>query len=220
MNIPFVCQYNSEINMNSILNENWGVFANEDRTRTTILPKKPRVSYKHHKNLAEKLVRANLDVEVNTNILIHPTPGGITERHPAKNIKCRLTSCGTCPIISNRSEYYSFQTKIHYSINNIYSCDTKGGIYLLECNHCGKQYVGESGTTIRNRMKHHRNASKARLNRPIYEHIQSHNKESLDIYTLTIIDQIADIKHRKEKEMEYIMLLKTKIPFGLNVIRK
>lgn len=82
--------------MNSILNENLGAFANEDRTRTTILPKKPRVSYKHHKNLGQKLVRANLDVEITTSILTYPTPGGIIERHLAMNIKCRLTNCGMC----------------------------------------------------------------------------------------------------------------------------
>lgn len=38
------------------------------------------------------------------------------------------------------------QTKIHYTIEDIYSCDTVCGIYLLECKMCGKQYVGETGT--------------------------------------------------------------------------
>ena len=126
------------------------------------------------------------------------------ERHPAKNIKCRLTNCGTCPLISSRSKYYSFQTKIHYPINNIYSCNTRGRIYQLYCNHCGKQYVGETGTTIRSRMKHHRNTSKTCLNHPIYDHIWSHNEGKLDIYTLTIINQVIDVPDRKEKEMYYI----------------
>ena len=64
--------------------------------------------------------------------------------------------------------------------------------------------VGGTGTTIRSRMKHHRNASKTCLNRPTYDHIQSHNEEKLDIYTFMIIDQVTDVQDRKEKEMYYI----------------
>ena len=43
------------------------------------------------------------------------------------------------------------------TINDIFSCDTKHAIYLLQCTICGKQYIGESGTTVRIRMRHHRN---------------------------------------------------------------
>ena len=80
--------------------------------------------------------------------------------------------------------------------------------------------VGETGTTICSRMKHHRNASKTYLNRLTYDHIRSHNEEKLDIYTFMIIDQVTDVRDRKEKEMYYIDELKTKVPFSLNIIRK
>jgi len=66
-------------------------------------------------------------------------------------------------------------------------------------------------------MKHHRNMSKSALNRPIYAHFQSHRIE-FSSYKLTIIDQIFDLQERKQKEQSYIKLLKTKTPFGLNVI--
>ena len=135
--------------MNNILNENWGIFAYNDTTRKLILPNHIRVSYTHHKNLAQKLFRANLNVEIKTDIPILSCPNKITERYPAKNIQCRNRQCGTCAIISVKSSYYIFQTKIYYTIEDIYSCDTVSGIYLLECKICGKQYVGEMGTTNR-----------------------------------------------------------------------
>jgi len=123
------------------------------------------------------------------------------------------------PQLTAKSRYCSFITKVHYDIRDIYSCDTTCTIYLLECKKCNKKYVGETGTTVGSRVKHHRNTTKANISRPIYPHIQSHNK-TFDMFTITIIDRVTNLKERKEKEMEYITLLKTYIPFGLNVIKK
>ena len=67
-------------------------------------------------------------------------------------------------------------------------------------------------------MTHHRNAFKANLNRPIYSHIKSHgHNKDFTIFTITINDCLTDQFARKTKETEYIELLKTKLPFGLNV---
>jgi len=120
---------------------------------------------------------------------------------PAKNIKCRNEQYQTCPNLTQRGGYYSFQRKTYYEIKGIYSCDTQGGIYLLECKVCGKQYIGESSTTIRIRMRHHRNAMQANSNRPIYRHVISH-QSTFNIYTITIIDQVTNRMERKEKERE------------------
>ena len=68
-------------------------------------------------------------------------------------------------------------------------------------------------------MKHHQNMHKTATNRPIYAHILSdHN--NFNIFSINIIDRVPDLAMRKQKEMYYINLLKTKIPFGLNVISK
>ena len=138
---------------------------------------------------------------------------------PAKNIKCRNQQCGSCPQLSEKSHFSSYQTKHYFTINDIYSCDTTNCIYLLECKLCNKQYIGETHTTIRSRMKHHRNMYKTATNRPIYSHISNHQKD-FSIFSITIIDRVTDTTQRKQKEMYYINLLKTKIPFGLNVINK
>ena len=67
-------------------------------------------------------------------------------------------------------------------------------------------------------MKHHRNKANTALNRPNYAHLKQH--KNFSTFSITIIDQIKDLKTKKDKEQEYIQMLKTKIPLGLNVIQK
>jgi len=66
-------------------------------------------------------------------------------------------------------------------------------------------------------MKHHRNASQANTNRPIYRHLKEHDIKFQSL-KLTIIKQINDRMERKQQELTLIKELKTKIPLGLNVI--
>ena len=60
-------------------------------------------------------------------------------------------------------------------------------------------------------MTHHRNKATTALNRPIYAHLKDHDS-NFSTYSLTIIDQVKDLKARKQKEQDYIKLLKRKIP--------
>lgn len=163
------------------------------------------------------MVRAKLNYDIESEIPLYTSPSLFKEKLPAKNIKCRNTQCATCNILTSRAGYYSNQRNTYHAITDVYSCDTKGAIYLLECTLCHKQYVGETGTTVRNRMKHHRNAVQAKLNRPIYTHLQKHRGD-FNTFKLTIVDQESNLVLRKQKEREYIQTLKTKIPFGLNVL--
>jgi len=59
-----------------------------------------------------------------------------------------------------------------------------------------------------------RNKAKTTLNRPIYTHLKLRQTD-FSTFTITNIDQVEE---RKEKGMQYIRILKTKVPFGLNVI--
>ena len=60
----------------------------------------------------------------------------------------------------------------------------KNAIYLLDCTICQKQYIGETGTTVKVRMKHHRNKFKGKTDLSIYHHPLTHNA---DFSKLTII---------------------------------
>ena len=215
--INLTTYFNGSNRIKETVKNNWPKLSNDETTRQHILPRNIRFSHKHSKNLSQRLVRAKLNYDIHSDIPTYDIPLMLHKKLPAKNIKCRNSQCGTCEILSLQGGYYSHQRKTYHNIPDVFSCDTKGAIYLLECKLCNKQYIGETGTTMRNRIKHHKNASNAHLNRPIYSHVDGHQRD-FDIFALTIIDQQIDLKLRKEKEREYILKLKTKVPFGLNVI--
>ena len=217
--VTFITTFDPTISIKNHLLEDWPRLSS-DRDLRDIFPEPPKTSYRHSPNLSQLLVRAKLNHSITTNIRTYSQPPSIaTPSYPAKNIKCRNQQCGTCIQLTDRSYFSSYQTKHYFPINDIYSCDTTGSIYLLECKLCNKQYIGESHTTLRNRMTHHRNMSKSATNRPLYNHLQYHQSD-FSIYSITIIDRITDTIQRKQKEMDYIKLLKTKVPFGFNVINK
>ena len=213
----FITTFDPSLSLKQTILEDWPRLSSHQELRQTF-SNPPRITYKHAPNLSQILVRAKLHQDINTSDLpSSPSPSISITTFPAKNIPCRNQQCATCPQLTSRSHFSSHQTKQYFEIPSIFSCDTTHAIYLLDCSTCGKQYVGETHTTIRNRMKHHRNMANTALNRPIYAHLQLHQSE-FSSYQLTIIDQIIDLQERKQKEQFYIKLLKTKIPFGLNVI--
>ena len=217
--VTMVCDFDRNLPMKKVLEENWGIFANDENTRKILLPRTPRVAYTLGTNIGRRITKAKLEGTIETDTNTHQPPSLPKILWPAKNIECRHRQCGMCKQLAPRSYFYSHQTKIRYPIETIYSCDTTGAIYLLDCTKCGKQYIGETGTSVRARMKRHRNTQKTAVDRPIYDHLKKHNA-TFEIFTITIIDQVKDMRARKAKEMEYIQLMKTKVPFGLNVLNK
>ena len=214
----FITTFDPTLSLKEHLAEDWPRLSSHHDLRKCFSDP-PNITYRHSPNLAQLLIRAKLNHHINSELPTINTPQIQPISYPAKNIPCRNAQCGTCLQLTNRSHYSSYQTKQYYSISDIFSCDTSHAIYLLECTICNKQYVGETHTTIRNRMRHHRNMSSTATNRPIYAHIQ-HHQAAFSIFSITIIDQVMNLTLRKQKEIHYISILKTQVPFGLNVIAK
>ena len=69
---------------------------------------------------------------------------------------CNSCRCKTCP---NTAETVSFQSSTDgqtYRINQSLSCYSHNVIYLITCNQCNKQYVGQTSQTLRQRFTNHR----------------------------------------------------------------
>ena len=216
--ITFVTTFDQTFSsLKNLLHQDWSRLSSDGDLKLPFQDP-PLISYRNSPNLSQLLVRAKLDHVISTNIKIFKKniyTNHLIYSYPSKNIKCRHQQCGTCGLLAEKAYYSSYQTKQYYPIDQIY-CDTTGGIYLLDCKICNKQYIGESLTTIRASIKHHKNMSKSATNRPLYHHILTH-KSDFTIYSITIIDQILDTKSRKDKEMYYQPA--TFVPFGFNVIK-
>ena len=49
-----------------------------------------------------------------------------------------------------------FKSGFTFSIKYKMTCSSKNLIYLLYCDHCKSEYIGETGTTLRDRFTVHR----------------------------------------------------------------
>lgn len=202
------------------IKDNWTIFANDQDTRKNLYTKPIRFSHTNHPSIQQKVTRSRIEQTIpSCNSKLYPPPTINRINYPARNIKCRTTGCASCPQLQESHQCVSYQTRKSHPIHNIYSCDTKFAIYLLECPKCFKQYIGETGQTIRNRMRHHRNASNKEINRPIYHHLKEH-AIPFQAFKLTIIKQVHNTDERKKQELALIKQFKTHLPFGLNVIKK
>ena len=118
--------------------------------------------------------------------------------------------------------FMSEQTKRIYRTPHGVSCITCNVIYLLTCNICKLQYVGETKRAFVVRLKEHLADIRLKRDKPIANHIKSHNNPNA-----IIIPQIVEVVNRdpflpettafrKKREIFWIYRLKTLIPHGLN----
>ncbi len=148
-----------------------------------------------------------------------------------KTFKCARRSCDTCIRLRTGCQVQSLfnnysRRSIHLCRRGTYlSCDTKNVVYLLSCNTCGVQYVGETRRKLRERMGEHlRSITKpGSANCKIMaSHFSEPNCRNND-FNIQILEKIRDdlaieegTRIRQERESYWIKLLKSKYPYGLN----
>ena len=99
-------------------------------------------------------------------------------------------------------------------------CKTTNVVYLITCTKCGKQYVGETGDHVNQRMNGHRDDWKhKRFERsPVAEHFCSPEHDFLNHATLCCLDHNPEWtdRTRKARESYWIRRLNTLRPYGIN----
>ena len=98
-----------------------------------------------------------------------------------------------------------------YKINHKFDCMEKCLIYLLTCNKCRKQYVGQTVDTFRYRWNNYRSNSRKHahgiscMQEHLYEHFcdSEHNK--------------TNPSNPLQRESYWKHTLKTFAPYGLNI---
>ena len=75
---------------------------------------------------------------------------------PCGSFRCGK-NCPTCPYISNGLTTYTFfSTGETRPIKFNLTCETKNLIYVIQCNHCNLQYIGEAKRRLKDRFNEHR----------------------------------------------------------------
>ena len=97
----------------------------------------PVVAFRRCPNIRDLLVSAKL-------------PSNSTNPNPQ-------LPCATCPYISDRlTSYTFFSTGETCTIKSNLTCDTKNRIYMIQCNRCNLQYIGETKRRLKDRFNEHR----------------------------------------------------------------
>ena len=172
-----------------------------------VLPLSPFVSFRSGYSLKSHLVRAKL------------SPG----KREVGSYKCGKKNCMICINVLETGSFKSNVTKQTYEINHHLNCDDKRLIYLLTCNVCGLQYVGQTTDKFRFRWNNykcsHRKVSKGELCSQIDFHrhfLQGNHKGLLNDCSITFIDK-TDPKKPCARERSWINKFKTLKSLGLNI---
>ena len=128
---------------------------------------------------------------------------------------CNNRRCTMCPHLLLAPYIASHSNGRTVPVDNTLHCMSRGVIYAFSCRSCGKQYVGETGSTMRHRFAQHRNRF---MSEPmsLYSHfIRYHKIMCLDV-SISFLESVPDRETRLTREKAWISELGTTLPRGLN----
>ena len=200
----FAVTFNPRLpSISGIIVKHWRTIT-KDKKMLEMFPKPPMVAFKQPPNLKNMLCKAKLSVY----------------RGRKQRVIPGIHSCTKCPMcihIDPIKEYKSNQTKEKFKLKGEFTCKTTGVIYLLSCIKCQKQYVGQTGRILHDRIREHM-YSIVKNEKTIGTHFNSKGHNHLDM-RVTVIEKVIPNtnNYRLEREDWWIKTLKTKQPKGLNI---
>ncbi|OCT72143.1 hypothetical protein XELAEV_18035109mg [Xenopus laevis] len=140
--------------------------------------------------------------------------------------KCGHNRCVTCKYLKVSGEFTSTVTTTTYKIKHYINCCSRGIVYLITCTKCGKQYVGCTIRSLKERIREHINqVSNIKLSSKtnVTRHFQKCNNSNLKYFSIQGIEQIKTgirggdlLMKLKKREVYWIFHLQTRLPLGLN----
>ena len=192
-------------NIKSLIRELHPILSSSPRLRD-IFPDPFMLSFKRPTNIRDKLIRAKLSPITDGN------DSNVHSCGPCQNdVRCQL-----CAIIPHQTSItnQSGQTFRLFCGPNA-DCRSRGVIYVLTCNDCGLQYVGQT-TNLRLRLNNHKSCiANGRVPRGcfrLYEHFAAHSS-----FFVTIVDSCT-IGNSDVRESHWMKKLKSVYPSGLNTL--
>ena len=140
--------------------------------------------------------------------------------------KCNRQRCATCAVIQPSRFFHSSLTNRRYTVISDcdLSCSTINVIYLISCDKCDHQYVGETKRKVSERLSGHRSSIKKRANTFIARHftLPGHSVKDIRIQPIEHItprpgETEKDVTIRRlDRERFWMLELATVYPYGLN----
>ena len=204
--VIFAITYNPKLpSISKIISKHWRTMV-KDKKLSNTFKEPPMVAFKQPANLRKILCHAKLP----------PKP----RRHPKREqfgiSKCNKP-CIICDYVFPSKEFRSTHTGEKFKINGEFTCFTSSVIYLTTCTKCFKQYVGQTGRTLKDRIAEHvRDVRKGEKTSGTHYNLPDHVHANMKVQIIEKVTPNSEF-HRLEREDFWIKKLATKAPFGLNV---
>ena len=171
-----------------------------DEVKNVFTPK-PMVSFRSARKLNSYLVRAKL----------YP------EERVKGSFRCGSSRCEVCVNVNETSNFTSSVTGKTYVINHKFDCNDKCLIYLLTCNCCKKQYVGQTVDKFRFRWNNYKSNFRKHqrgetcMQQHLYDHFcECNHKGFVNDVSITFIDK-TDPSDPLKREDYWRITLKTRL---------
>ena len=168
-----------------------------------IFPKPPMVTYRRCPTLRDLLVKSQFK-----------------STEPKQNpgfTKCNRRGYTTCKFSKPCKFFESMQNKQRFEIIKPTNCCSTNIIYLITCTKCKKQYVGETGRKLKNRVTDHLGDIRRNENTAVGQHFNL-TGHSVNDFSVCAIDKLyKSTQYRKNKELWWISKLDTVELLGLNI---
>ena len=196
----------------TILNNHWDLLGASDTTRCL---------YDAGFKMGSRRNRRLQDILVHSSI---PLPH--TRRKQGKRInECPKTAGIYCDSMDKTGHIHSYTTKQSYESKFNICFQSSNLVYCLQCNTCGKQYIGQTKRKLLERLREHfNNIRKKHQSDSIGSHFNttghSGDIKQVTTYILAFITLPGDtngaLQMRLKFERHWIFKLRTSLPHGLN----
>lgn len=161
------------------------------------------VAYENHDNLRKLLIRSKFNNNPTNKTLYY-------------NKHCKNRRCTACNYIINNSEFCSTITNKTYQLKSNFDCKSTNVIYLITCNYCNLQYVGQTGRTLTDRINNHLSCIRTRKNTTIALHFNLPHHNYKQHFKIIAIETTDNSQNLRKRERHWQNTLKTFHPFGIN----
>ena len=146
--------------------------------KSAITPDQIKITYRRSPNLKAMLVKSKVHFEL----------------QPRLSQPCWQPSCLTCTHM-NTSQVISNKDNHSYCIRENFNCKSSDIIYVMTCNVCNIQYVGDTSNTMNSRCREYKSSFRTEKDNPVAIYYISYN-HTIDDYSITIVDKESNRSKR------------------------
>jgi len=189
----------------NIIQKHWRSMTFENDSTKEIFPEPPMVSYRQPKNLKGLLCRAKVPKKQE-----RQTRGNT---HSSKGLKkCLKSKCCMCPFINSSPNIESTNSDVKLQTSKSFNCFSKSVIYILTCQKCSHQYIGQTGRQVKERIAEHIQNIKSGTNTPVGQHFKRPGHALRDLSVQIIEEEKTQSRTKREiRESNWIRRFKAEI---------